>query len=85
MLNLIRPTFANVSLRLSQQNILFQQVRENVRWYFERCSEVKRIRKHGWKKRISTPSGRQIIMRRILKDRHIIPKNNQNVEILKIK
>nr|XP_027194080.1 39S ribosomal protein L34, mitochondrial-like [Dermatophagoides pteronyssinus] len=72
MLNLIRPTFANVSLRLSQQNILFQQVRENVRWYFERCSEVKRIRKHGWKKRISTPSGRQIIMRRILKDRHVL-------------
>lgn len=74
MLNLIRPTFTNISVRLTQQtqSILFQQVRENVRWYFERCSEVKRIRKHGWKKRISTPSGRQIIMRRILKGRHVL-------------
>ncbi|KAH7636982.1 hypothetical protein DERF_009238 [Dermatophagoides farinae] len=76
MLNLVRPTFiTNITARLAQQQtqgILYQQVRENVRWYFERCSEVKRIRKHGWKKRISTPSGRQIIMRRILKGRHVL-------------
>lgn len=59
-----------LAARISNNNVngvLFQQVRENVRWNFEKCSEVKRIRTHGWKKRISTKNGRNIIMRRILK------------------
>uniref|UniRef100_A0A834VI23 Large ribosomal subunit protein bL34m n=1 Tax=Sarcoptes scabiei TaxID=52283 RepID=A0A834VI23_SARSC len=71
-MNIIRPVQLIVQLSNSINNILYQQVRGNVRWYFERCSEVKRIRKHGWKKRISTPSGRQIIMRRILKGRQAL-------------
>lgn len=61
--------------RISNDNVngvLFQQVRSNVRWNFEKCSEIKRIRTHGWKKRISTPSGRNIIMRRILKGRQVL-------------
>ncbi|CAG2106823.1 unnamed protein product [Medioppia subpectinata] len=46
--------------------------RHNVRWHFEKPNEVKRIRTHGWLKRISTPKGRQIIMRRILKGKQVL-------------
>jgi ribosomal protein L34 len=48
------------------------QIRGNVRWFFEKPSEIKRIRKYGWNKRISTQNGKNIIMRRILKGRHIL-------------
>ncbi|CAL8099000.1 unnamed protein product [Orchesella dallaii] len=37
---------------------------------FPRPRENKRINVTGWKKRMSTPSGRRVIMRRILKGRH---------------
>ncbi|CAG2184168.1 unnamed protein product [Oppiella nova] len=47
-------------------------VRHNVRWFFEKPSEVKRIRKHGWIARISTQKGRNIVMRRILRGRHVL-------------
>lgn len=43
-----------------------------VRHFFPRPSEVKRIKKHGWKQRLSTPAARQILMRRILKGRHVL-------------
>jgi len=49
-----------------------QQIRHNVRWFFERPSEIKRIRKFSYRTRISTQKGRNIIMRRILKGRHIL-------------
>ncbi|KAJ9599266.1 hypothetical protein L9F63_010268 [Diploptera punctata] len=47
-------------------------VRTNVRCHLPRPSERKRIKKHGWKKLMSTPSGRKTIMRRILKGRHVV-------------
>lgn len=47
-------------------------VRTKVRCYFPRPSEVKRIKKHGMKARLSTAAGRRIIMRRILKGRHVL-------------
>ena len=43
-----------------------------VRIFFPRPSEIKRIKKHGWKHRLSTPSGRSVLMRRILKGRHVL-------------
>ncbi|XP_062554757.1 large ribosomal subunit protein bL34 [Armigeres subalbatus] len=43
-----------------------------VRNQFPRAREVKRIRVHGWWKRMSTPEGRRILMRRILKGRHVL-------------
>jgi len=46
------------------------QIRTNVRIFFPRPREYKRITHAGWKTRMSTPSGRRIIMRRILKNRH---------------
>lgn len=72
-MNSLRPSFRVITTQLASfQSVLYEQVRGNVRWYFEKCSEVKRIRKYGWKKRLSTPGGRMIIMRRILKGRHIL-------------
>lgn len=45
---------------------------EKTRNRFPRPSEVKRIRVHGWETRLSSASGRRIIMRRILKGRHVL-------------
>ncbi|XP_045616280.2 large ribosomal subunit protein bL34m [Procambarus clarkii] len=42
-----------------------------IRDHFPRPNERKRILRHGWKQRMSTPSGRKILMRRILKGRHV--------------
>ncbi|RXG71891.1 50S ribosomal protein L34 [Armadillidium vulgare] len=39
---------------------------------FQNPSELKRIRKHGYKARLRTKAGREIIMRRILKGRHCL-------------
>ncbi|KAB7505936.1 39S ribosomal protein L34, mitochondrial [Armadillidium nasatum] len=39
---------------------------------FQNPSEIKRIRKHGYKARLRTKAGREIIMRRILKGRHCL-------------
>ena len=47
-------------------------VRTNIRCHFPRPSEVKRIRRHGWKARMATPAGRRVLMRRILKGRHVL-------------
>lgn len=47
-------------------------VRTNVRCHFPRPSEFKRIKRHGLKVRMSTAAGRRIIMRRILKGRHVL-------------
>lgn len=72
-MNVLRPSLMSFASTLTAaRSVLYEQVRGNVRWYFEKCSEVKRIRKYGYKKRISTPSGRQVIMRRILKGRHVL-------------
>jgi Ribosomal protein L34 len=47
-------------------------LRTKVRCYFPRPCEYKRIKRHGWKARLATAGGRRIIMRRILKGRHVI-------------
>lgn len=47
-------------------------VRTNIRDHFPRAKETKRVTVHGYEKRISTRSGRKIIMRRILKGRHVL-------------
>ncbi|EFX90062.1 hypothetical protein DAPPUDRAFT_299906 [Daphnia pulex] len=44
----------------------------NVRCHFPRPSEIKRIKRHGWKTRLSTLEGRKTLMRRILKGRHVL-------------
>lgn len=46
--------------------------RTNVRNNFPRAKETKRIRTHGWEKRLQSEGGRRIIMRRILKGRHVL-------------
>ncbi|XP_050668225.1 39S ribosomal protein L34, mitochondrial [Leptidea sinapis] len=51
---------------------ILSSVRTKVRCYFPRPNEVKRIRRHGWEHRISTPNGRRIIMRRLLKGRFVL-------------
>ncbi|XP_045450432.1 39S ribosomal protein L34, mitochondrial [Melitaea cinxia] len=51
---------------------LLSFIRTKVRCYFPRPNEVKRVRRHGWKTRMSTPSGRRVIMRRFLKGRHVL-------------
>lgn len=47
-------------------------VRTNIRNHFPRAKETKRITVHGWEKRMSTKNGRKIIMRRILKGKHVL-------------
>ncbi|XP_049872184.1 39S ribosomal protein L34, mitochondrial [Pectinophora gossypiella] len=53
-------------------NCLLSSIRTKVRCYFPRPNEVKRVRRHGWETRMSTPNGRKIIMRRLLKGRHVL-------------
>ncbi|PRD28548.1 UNVERIFIED_CONTAM: mRpL34 [Trichonephila clavipes] len=48
------------------------QIRTNVRRHWPRPSERKRIRRSGYEKRLSTPGGRAILMRRILKGRFVL-------------
>ncbi|XP_053669812.1 39S ribosomal protein L34, mitochondrial [Anopheles nili] len=43
-----------------------------IRNHFPRARETKRIRVHGWLKRMATPGGRRVLMRRILKGRHVL-------------
>ncbi|XP_044763566.1 39S ribosomal protein L34, mitochondrial [Coccinella septempunctata] len=46
--------------------------RNIVRNHFPRPNETRRVRRHGFKTRISTPTGRRVLMNRILKGRHVI-------------
>lgn len=46
--------------------------RNVIRIHFPRAREGKRVKTHGWAKRMSTPEGRRVIMRRILKGRHAL-------------
>ncbi|XP_050350371.1 39S ribosomal protein L34, mitochondrial [Nymphalis io] len=54
------------------ENPLLSLIRTKVRCYFPRPNEVRRVRRHGWNARMSTPNGRRIIMRRFLKGRHVL-------------
>ncbi|XP_068958160.1 large ribosomal subunit protein bL34m [Petaurus breviceps papuanus] len=47
----------------------YQQVRSKARGNEYQPSNIKRKRKHGWIKRLSTPGGVQVILRRMLKGR----------------
>lgn len=47
-------------------------IRTNIRNNFPRAKEIKRVTSYGWKARMSTLEGRRILMRRILKGRHIL-------------
>lgn len=42
------------------------------RYNFPRPSEHKRVTRYGWYARLSTPGGRRILMRRILKGKHVL-------------
>lgn len=46
--------------------------RTNIRNHFPRAREGKRVKIYGYLKRMSTPSGRRVLMRRILKGRHVL-------------
>ncbi|XP_044260324.1 39S ribosomal protein L34, mitochondrial [Tribolium madens] len=46
-------------------------IRTIIRYHFPRPNERRRIVRHGWKKRMSTPAGRRILMNRILKGRWV--------------
>jgi large subunit ribosomal protein L34 len=47
-------------------------VRTNIRNYFPRAKEGKRVKIYGWKTRMNLPEQRRIIMRRIVKGRHVL-------------
>ncbi|RLU25295.1 hypothetical protein DMN91_003388 [Ooceraea biroi] len=47
-------------------------VRNIIKYNFPRASERKRIKTHGWLARMATPGGRKILMRRILKGKHVL-------------
>ncbi|CAH2267309.1 jg14774 [Pararge aegeria aegeria] len=65
------PTFASTSLVRSEYPLL-SCIRTKVRCYFPRPNEVRRVRRHGYKTRMSTPNGRRIIMRRLLKGKFVL-------------
>ncbi|XP_031788729.1 50S ribosomal protein L34 [Nasonia vitripennis] len=47
-------------------------VRTRMRYHFPRPDERKRVVQHGYFARLATPNGRKILMRRILKGRHVL-------------
>ncbi|KAJ8956088.1 hypothetical protein NQ318_016541 [Aromia moschata] len=46
-------------------------MRTVIRVHFPRPNERKRIKRHGFRARMSTPEGRRVIMNRILKGRFV--------------
>ncbi|XP_060532666.1 uncharacterized protein LOC132705797 [Cylas formicarius] len=56
---------------LTGANLFSIPSRSVIRVHFPRPSETKRIKRHGWRKRMSTPAGRRILMNRILKGRWV--------------
>ena len=63
-------------LLLSQQSYLcaqaVQSIRQNKRFPLRFPSETKRHRKSSWDTRISTPGGKNMIMKRILKRKQVL-------------
>ena len=47
-------------------------LKTKMRCHFPKPREVKRIKVHGWDTRMSTPEGRRVLMRRILKGKHVL-------------
>ncbi|XP_047506112.1 39S ribosomal protein L34, mitochondrial [Pieris napi] len=66
---LAQPPSSNL---VKPESCLLSLVRTKVRCYFPRPNEVKRVRRHGWEKRMSSQNGRRVIMRRLLKGRHVL-------------
>ncbi|XP_025830769.1 uncharacterized protein LOC108738939 [Agrilus planipennis] len=56
---------------VSPGGIFDTSFRTIIRCHFPRPSESKRIKRHGWNKRMSNENGKKILMRRILKGRHV--------------
>lgn len=48
------------------------QIRTKVIYHLPRPTEVKRVRKQGFKKRLSTPGGKLVLMNRILAGEKVI-------------
>ncbi|KAF5288694.1 hypothetical protein FQR65_LT11959 [Abscondita terminalis] len=78
ILTLFRSTFkgfhslsAEAPVLPSPGGIYNTLVRYNIRNHFPRPSERKRIKVHGWKKRMSTQGGQRVLMRRILKGSYV--------------
>ncbi|CAL7946398.1 unnamed protein product [Xylocopa violacea] len=46
--------------------------RSRSRYHFPHPNERRRIKRHGWETRMSTPNGRRILMRRIVKGKYIL-------------
>ncbi|KAL6254390.1 hypothetical protein P5V15_014438 [Pogonomyrmex californicus] len=70
-------TSSHLSLTVNATSALWSPwsltfVRNRMRYHFPHPNESKRIKKHGWWARLSTPSGRKILQRRILKGKHVL-------------
>ncbi|XP_028173174.1 39S ribosomal protein L34, mitochondrial [Ostrinia furnacalis] len=63
---------ANTTSLVQPECFSLSSIRNKVRCYFPRPNEVRRVRRHGWNARMSTPNGRKIIMRRILKGKYVL-------------
>ncbi|XP_067633093.1 large ribosomal subunit protein bL34m [Eurosta solidaginis] len=63
-----------VQLTLNRDAHVFNRaiLKCKVRCHFPKPREVKRINVHGWDARMSTAEGRRVLMRRILKGRHVL-------------
>ncbi|XP_076635922.1 mitochondrial ribosomal protein L34 [Colletes latitarsis] len=72
-----RVTLGNISSSIVDSPAIANQWsltlnRTKMRYHFPRPNELRRIKRHGWDARMATLGGRKIIMRRILKGRHVL-------------
>ncbi|XP_026741078.1 39S ribosomal protein L34, mitochondrial [Trichoplusia ni] len=68
----IASSMTPASSLVKPDNFSLSSIRNKVRCYFPRPNEVRRVRRHGWETRMSTPNGRKVIMRRLLKGRFVL-------------
>lgn len=70
----IQQTFLNQSNNILHNiaTTSLMPIRTNIRCHFPRPNERMRIKKHGYKKRLTTQAGLRVLLRRILKGRHVI-------------
>jgi len=67
-----RVPISNQSYSITPTTWSLSFVRNKMRYHFPHPNETKRIKKHGWNARMATLGGRKIIMRRILKGKHVL-------------
>nr|CAD7587999.1 unnamed protein product [Timema genevievae] len=67
-----RSALTNNLLQVREGIWSLMPVRTKIRVYFPRPNERRRIKRHGWNARMSTPAGRKILMNRILKGKRIL-------------